>query len=174
MIRWRSRRLNEFDHAGNPAARGDYLDREPRVALFCEKTGHFRELLEWHAICSTVGIVKSVRTTLPSIWLVLSILGMATAPAFAFAGHPICTAKHHQCGETASISKCCCGDAQSSQADSTPSQSRVEVRANFTAVPVGVDVLELVTPIHGLVTVHTSAPHQYLVDLPTLFASLLI
>ena len=102
------------------------------------------------------------------------MLGMATAPAFALAGHPTCTAKHHDCGKAPSITTCCCGDEQSSPTDSTPSQSRVDVRANFTAVPVGVDMLEVATPVHVLVAVHTSPPHQYLVDLPTLFASLLI
>jgi hypothetical protein len=118
--------------------------------------------------------VQSLRKALSAIALAVTTLGMATVPAFAFASHPTCTAKHHDCGKAPTITTCCCGDEQSSQTDSTPGRPRVEVHANVTAVPVGVDVLDLVTSAHALVAARTAPPHQSRVDLPTLFASLLI
>ena len=118
--------------------------------------------------------MKSARTVASTIALVVAILGMATVPAFAGLAHPVCTAKHHDCGKTPTIAKCCCGDEQSSQAGSTPAQSRVEIHADYSSVPAALNAASMVAPPHAIVTVHTSPPHQYLIDRPTLFSAFLI
>jgi hypothetical protein len=105
----------------------------------------------------------------------VAILGTTTVQAFAIAGHPTCTAKHHECGQAPTIAKCCCGDEQSSPSDSTPVQSRVDARADLAPIAtVGIlAAAPSITP-HVPLAIQTSPPHQYLVDLPTLFASFLI
>lgn len=111
---------------------------------------------------------------LSTIGLVVAILGMATVPAFAGISHQACTAKQHDCGKTPTLTTCCCGDGQSSQTDSTPVQSRVEVRADLWSMPPLTSADHVVSSLIALAAVHTSPPHRYLIDLPTLFSSFLI
>ena len=44
------------------------------------------------------------------------LLAIAVLPAFAGLMHPVCAAKHHECGRTPRIAACCCGDEQSARA----------------------------------------------------------
>jgi hypothetical protein len=120
-------------------------------------------------------IVKSVWRFMSAMALLVAVLGASTIPAFALMSHPTCTAKHHECGRTPAIAKCCCGDEQSSPSNSTPAQSHVDVRADFAPIAtVGILAAAPATAPHVPLAIKTSPPHQYLVDLPTLFASLLI
>jgi hypothetical protein len=118
--------------------------------------------------------VKSVRTTLSAIALLVAVIGTTTAPAFAGLAHPICAAKQHDCGKTPSIKSCCCGHAQTSPASSTPVQSRVEMRSDLTLMPAATSAVQVATTPHAPLAVHTSPPHRALLDLPTLFATLLL
>jgi hypothetical protein len=95
-------------------------------------------------------------------------------PAFVGLIHPVCAAKQHDCGTTPKMSTCCCGDEQSGQTESTPGQSRVELRATFSliaAVPSAIHVAPTPQTVH---IGHSAPPHYSAVDLPTLFSSLLI
>jgi hypothetical protein len=105
--------------------------------------------------------------------VVLAINGTTTVPAFVALVHPVCAAKQHDCGKTPTIAKCCCGDEQSSPHDSTPAQSRLEVRADLSLVAVVTVVVHVAMTPHAQRAIHTSPPHPCL-DRPTLFSSLLI
>jgi len=121
-----------------------------------------------------VGIVKSARTILSVIALLVAMTGAATVPAFATPIHPVCATKQHDCGRATTITKCCCGDEPASQMQSTPAQTRVEVRADLSTVPVIMHAVLVATTSNTPIRIHTSPPHRHLVDLPTLFSSFLI
>jgi hypothetical protein len=117
--------------------------------------------------------VNCARTALSAIALLVAITGTATVPAFAGLIHPVCAAKQHDCGTTPKVSKCCCGDEQSSENGGTPAQSRIEVRAPLQSTLAVTSAVLVATP-PAVRTVHSSSPHRSPVDLPTLFSSLLI
>jgi len=122
----------------------------------------------------TTDIVKSGRIGLSAIVLLVAITGATTVPAFAGLTHPVCASRHHDCGDTAKVSECCCGDAQASQTDSTPVQSRTEFRADLSSMTAVSSAVPVALPPHAVTTVHTSPPHRSHIDLPTFFSSLLI
>ena len=117
--------------------------------------------------------MRSIGKLISAVTVILAVLGTSTLSSFTFLSHPTCTAKHHDCGKMPTITTCCCGDEQSSSSDSTPVQSRVEVRVNLSALPAFTVALQLAMTTHGQVAVQTSPPHPAL-DRPTLFSSLLI
>ena len=132
---------------------------------------------EWHDGCFTFSMVAPLRMKSAALSLVVAILALTGGAVFAQAAHPYCVAKQHDCGESAKISSCCCGDQDASWSDSAPVQSRTELRADTTATPVPPPLVHAsVTPplaIAGRV-VSTSPPGLCLLDLSTLFATLLI
>ncbi len=93
---------------------------------------------------------------------------------FARAAHPICVAKHHDCGQTARMSSCCCGDQDVSRNDSTPGQSRTDVRPDMSVTPALSCAFDFATAPRPASAIQTSPPRLCLLDLPTLFAALLI
>src|SRR5512141_2832338 len=99
---------------------------------------------------------------------------MVGGSVFAQAARPVCVAKHHECEKTAKIVKCCCGDQDASRNDSTPVQSRIEIRSDMTAVPALPNIVHVVSAPVLVVPVHTSPPRLCLLDLPTLFVTFLI
>lgn len=121
-----------------------------------------------------IGVVKSARMILPVIALLVAVTGTATVPAFAGQIHPICASKQHDCGRTSRITQCCCGDEPASQQQSTPVQTRVDVCADLSPVPVIMQAVLVATTSHTPTRIDTSPPHRHLVDLPTLFSSFLI
>jgi hypothetical protein len=92
----------------------------------------------------------------------------------AQAAHPVCLVKQHDCGQTAKIVKCCCGDQDASRSDSTPVLSRVELRGDMTVAPALPNIVHVVSAPLSMAAVHTSAPRLRLLDLPTLFVTFLI
>jgi hypothetical protein len=120
------------------------------------------------------GIVKSARTILSVFALLLAMTATATVPSFAAPSHPICATKQHDCGRATTITNCCCGDKPASQVQSTPVETRVEVRADLSPVPAIMQAVLVATSSNSPIRIHTSPPHRYLVDLPTLFSTLLI
>jgi hypothetical protein len=98
---------------------------------------------------------------------------MAGGAVFARAAHPICVAKHHDCGQTARMSSCCCGDQDVSRNDSTPGQSRT-VRPDVSVTPALSCAFDFATAPRPASAIQTSPPRLCLLDLPTLFAALLI
>lgn len=106
--------------------------------------------------------------------VVAAIIATTGGSVLAQALHPVCIAKQHDCGKTAKISKCCCGDREAARTDATPVQSRVEVRADLSATPVLPNVVHIAPAPQALSPVQTSPPRLCLLDLPTLFSTFLI
>jgi hypothetical protein len=102
------------------------------------------------------------------------MLSAVSGSVLAQAAHPVCVAKQHDCSLTARISKCCCGEQDASRSDSTPVQSRVEVRSDMTAAPALPNIVHVVSAPLSMAPVHTSPPRLCLLDLPTLFVTFLI
>ena len=119
-------------------------------------------------------IVSSVQRALSSIVVLAAIIGGASVPAFAGMIHPVCVSKHHECGATPKISKCCCGDEQSAQTESTPGQSRVDLRATFSCIAAVSTAIQVALTPHTVHTGGSTPPHNSSVGLPILFSSLLI
>jgi len=93
---------------------------------------------------------------------------------FAQDRHPDCETTHHDCGELATISGCCCGDLGQFRDTSVPAQARTELTKD---VAVTLPLPSFVQPLARpplLSAVQASPPRLALLDLPTLFATLLI
>ena len=118
--------------------------------------------------------VKSARTMLSAIVLVAAVITSAGAAVLAAHVHPACAAHRHECSKSATIAKCCCGDQDAARTDSTPVQSRVEVRTDMCATPALPHAVQITAAASVLSPVHTSPPYLCLIDLPTLFATFLI
>jgi hypothetical protein len=102
------------------------------------------------------------------------MLAAAGGGVFAQAAHTVCVARQHECAKTAKIVSCCCGEQGGSRDDSTPGQSRVEVRADMTTGSVLPNVLHGVSTVPSFASVDTSPPRFCPLDLPTLFSIFLI
>jgi hypothetical protein len=102
------------------------------------------------------------------------VLATAGGQLFAQAIHPVCAAKQHDCGDSARISECCCGDAAAAHDETTPAQARIEVQGSLAPAPALLDVFRLVPTPLPLTPVCTSPPNLCQIDLPTLFATFLI
>lgn len=118
--------------------------------------------------------VTPLRMKLAALSVVAAIVATTGGSVFAQAIHPVCVAKQHDCGKTAKISKCCCGDQEAAWTDSTPVQPRVEVRADLLATPALPNVVHIAPAPQALSPVQTSPPRLCLLDLPTLFSTFLI
>jgi hypothetical protein len=106
--------------------------------------------------------------------LVFAISAVAGGSVFSQAAHPICVAKHHDCGQIARMSSCCCGDQDVSRNDSTPGQSRTDVRPDMSVTPSFSFAVYFATGPNLASAIQTSPPRLCSLDLPTLFAALLI
>ncbi len=119
--------------------------------------------------------MTALRTKLAAITLIAGTLAVTGGSVFAQDRHPVCAAKQHDCGRTATISNCCCGDQGTAHDEATPALSRVEGKAAgqpaTTALP---HIVRVVSAPQRLSAVHTFPPWLCLLDLSTLFSSLLI
>jgi len=117
--------------------------------------------------------VSTLRVRLSALAIIAVIVVTNGAVLFAAEQHDACAMVHHDCERTPTIRPCCC-DGHTSSNQGAPVESRVQVGADVSAVPL---VLASVTPTdahHLSVHVHTSPPRIVPLDLPTLFAALLI
>lgn len=121
-----------------------------------------------------VGTVTAPHPKLSIVALIASLLAATAGAVFTQAIHPVCLAKQHDCGKTAKIAQCCCGDSGVTQNEGTPVQSRFEIRADLSQAPAVTSDVQVATTPHALIRVHMSPPRLSHLDLPTLFASLLI
>jgi hypothetical protein len=116
----------------------------------------------------------SVRTSLSAIGLVVALVGSTSTSAFMLAVHPVCTAEHHDCGKGPTIRPCCCGDQHSLSDQTGPTAAKVTFNGTLRPVTtVAADVLVPDSPL-AFARATASPPRSSPVDLPTLFASLLI
>jgi hypothetical protein len=111
---------------------------------------------------------------LSAIVLVAAVITSAGSAVLAAHVHPACAAHQHECGKSATIAKCCCGDQDAARTDSTPVQPRVEVRTDICATPALPHVVQIALAPLALSCVHTSPPNLCLIDFPTLFGTFLI
>ncbi len=115
-----------------------------------------------------------LRTKCSALALIVGLLAATTGPMFAQDRHPVCETKQHDCGKTAKISSCCCGDLGQLRDASVPAQTRTELTKD---VAVTLPLSSFVQPVARqplLSAVQASPPRLALLDLPTLFATLLI
>ena len=115
-----------------------------------------------------------LRMHLAALSVVAAIIATTGGPVFAQTMHPVCVAKQHDCGNTAKISKCCCGGEDAARTDAALVQSRVDVRADLSATPALPNVLHLAPAPQALRPVQTSPPRLCLLDLSTLFSTFLL
>jgi hypothetical protein len=118
--------------------------------------------------------MRSARKISSALLLTISVITTATVPAFAGSIHPVCTVKHHDCGEAASIRPCCCGDQDGSSDQSGPVESKAQVTAPATSVLADLTLVtqpDVLAPFFRLYSGTTRAAPP---DLLTLFATLLL
>ena len=119
-------------------------------------------------------VVTGLAKRLSALGLIVAMMATASASAFAQGRHPVCEAKQHDCGQTAKISSCCCGDLGTPGNTGTPAQSRVDVGSGISTAPVPPQFEPPVLSAHDDIAVQASPPRLALLDLTTLFACLLI
>jgi hypothetical protein len=119
-------------------------------------------------------VVADLRTQLTALALIAGIVAAAGGSVFAFDPHALCAAKQHDCGAPAIASDCCCGDIGAPPDAGAPPQARVDVAAGVAATPVLPTCDHVVHGAVPRIAVQTSPPYRCLVDLTTLFATLLI
>ena len=164
----RCRQLGNF-----PRCLGDIAGFPPRLSWPAQE----RPVL-WNVFGGTTGAlfgsaVTLLRMRLAALSIVAVMIATTGGSVFVQAIHSVCVAKQHDCGKTATISNCCCGD-QDTRTDAIPVQSRVEVHVDLPATPVLPNVVSIAPAPQGLGPVRTSPPRLCLLDLPTLFSSFLI
>jgi hypothetical protein len=104
--------------------------------------------------------------------VLVAMLGGLTA-AFAADAHAACAQARHDCDDVPSIAECCCGDSGSSVP--APPEPRVQLGPTVVVAMPAVDgVVDVASEPASLYQVRTVSPRVCLLDLPTLFATLLI
>lgn len=119
-------------------------------------------------------VTRLLRTKCSALALLVVFLAAAAGPVFAQDRHPACETRHHDCGNPAKISSCCSRDLGQFRDASVPAQARTELTRD---VAVTLTLPPFVQPVARQVllsAVQASPPRLALLDLPTLFASLLI
>src|SRR3954463_8309348 len=86
----------------------------------------------WASFDGTLGaadryVVTRLRTKCSVLALIVGLLAATAGPVFAHDRHPVCETKQHDCGKTAKISSCCCGDLGQLRDASVPAQARTEL-----------------------------------------------
>lgn len=115
-----------------------------------------------------------LRTTFAALSLVVAMTTASAGNVFATSRHPVCEAKQHECGQVAKISSCCCGDLGAPRDSGVPAQARIDVVGGTADVAAPPHCAQVATISADHNSIHTSPPGLYLVDIPTLFATLLI
>jgi hypothetical protein len=106
--------------------------------------------------------------------LVVAVMAATNASALlAWQPHDDCPMSQQECPRTPTIGPCCC-DGQNSSNQGAPIESRVLVVANLSAVSLPLAISGIADSPQLFVRVHTSPPRAVPLDLPTLFATLLI
>jgi hypothetical protein len=119
--------------------------------------------------------VLGLRTRLSALILMAAVAASSGAALLA-AGpeHAACVTTHHECDQTTTIRSCCCDLQDDSSNQGGPLESRVQIGADASAVPLVLGTFPIADSMHLSVPVHTSPPRAVPLDLPTLFAALLI
>ena len=119
------------------------------------------------------GIVASLRTRLSAVALVATIL-FATTSSLVGAGEQPCATIHHHCADVRMIGQCRCWMGSESSFPVGPTEGRMRIGADWTPLSYVWQSGDTVSPFAICVQVHMSPTGISPLDLPTLFASLLI
>jgi hypothetical protein len=168
--RWVHPLLGRISPAEKPAPCGNgpcSLSGPPDFPLILNASG-------WHERCCRIGVVTRLRASLSAVALVAAILSASGTLLAAADHHPVCAAKHHDCGRAPTIGSCCCGDQGRASDGSVPAEPRVQLVTGLSFVSIA--PLPTVIDLQSAATarVQTSPPRGVRPDLPTLFATLLI
>ena len=98
----------------------------------------------------------------------------ASAGVLVAAQHQTCAARHHGCGQTASIARCCCATQHDDASERGPAQPRIEPPQGLASVPAVQGVAWAPLAPHAFDRRYLATPRSAPVDRTTLFATLLI
>ena len=119
-------------------------------------------------------IVKSFRTAVSALALIVALVSATVVPVYAVEGAPRCapqTLTDHGCCK-APVLKACCSDRSDPSDQSGPAQPRVHVAPNFSAA-CSVFVVNTASSIR-VRAAQNAEPRAGPVDLPTLLSTLLL
>jgi hypothetical protein len=122
----------------------------------------------------SVGAVPSTltRVKLSALVLVAVVIGLAGAPLVAETRH--CDQKPHDCGKVTRIAPCCCGDHGDASNQGGPVETGVQINPGVHVIPALFSSVDFSHQDRTIARLDTSPPRGSPLDLPTLFASLLI
>lgn len=115
-----------------------------------------------------------LRTRCSALALIVGLLAATAGPVFADNRHPVCETTHHDCGHPAKISNCCYGIPGQFRDASVPAQARTELTKDVAVTLTLPSFLRPVVRHPLLPAIQASPPRLALLDLSTLFATLLI
>jgi hypothetical protein len=118
--------------------------------------------------------VKTLRVSLSAVRLVITLIVMTNLSAFAAVTHPVCPVHHQHCSNDATIKSCCERDQNTAPDQTGPLAEKVTVGAPSMVVAVLFPIVAAPEPTHALVRAQASSPRAAPVDLPTLYATLLV
>lgn len=123
-----------------------------------------------------VNTVGSLHRLLAVSAVIAALLASMAAPAIAAQLQaPPCPVQRHECRQELKIRPCCCDDHGNASDQGGPVESRVRVTADLSSAPADDPQDTYLTSARSAnARVHTSPPNLYLLDLPTLFACLLL
>jgi len=124
-------------------------------------------------LLSLIGIVRSARSFISALALILAVMTTATVPAVAGQVHLVCVTQVHDCGRTAAIKPCCCGGQGESPNQSGPVESTVRLTAPVT--PACADLVHIAPAVLGRIArINAETVRAASFGLSSLFRSLLI
>ena len=181
---WRTCRIPGGRESGGAGGSGERLTSHKEILRYrCFSVVSLSPLpqsppfsLPWHGACYTLDIVKSVRSVLSAVALIVAFVGASIVPAYAGQARPACgppaATAAHECCKTP-ILKACCTNRSDQSRQSGPTQPRVQVNPNFTAVP-PIFVVDLASAFRTTGAIQPTPPRAGPLDLPTLLSTLLI
>lgn len=118
--------------------------------------------------------VSGVAKRLAALAAIGGVLAVTAGPLLAQSRRPVCRAEQHECEKPATIAHCCCRDAAVPHEAATPAPARQELSGGASATPVLPKCLHTLPLVPHTPDEQTSPPRCWPLDLPTLFAALLI
>lgn len=116
-------------------------------------------------------VVTRLRTRLSAVALVAALLSASGTLLAAADYHPVCVAKHHDCGTAPTIGSCCCGDQSRASDVSVPAEPRVQAVTGLSFVSLAPLPIVITLQPAASTGVQTSPPRGAPPDLTTLFAT---
>jgi hypothetical protein len=130
----------------------------------------------WNGVCSWISIVKSLRTAVSALAVIVALISVTIAPVSAGPAGDACTPTStvkaaHDCCKTP-VLKACCSERSDWPNQGAPAQSRVQLNPNIIAAP-AIFVVDLSSGVRTIAA-EQAAPRAGPTDLPTFLSTLLI